>query len=187
MASHHDHDRPTGPTTGDLPAGGAETAGDQSGQGTVVGVPADTLEQQLQDFFDNASVGLHWVGPDGTILRANRAELELLGYTPDEYVGHHIAEFHADSEVIEDILQRLGQGETLCNYDARLRCKDGTIRHVLINSNVLWKDGKFVHTRCFTRDITERREAERRMATEHAVNRVLAEAASLKEAAPRVL
>ena len=27
-------------------------------------------EQQLADFFENATVGLHWVGPDGTILRA---------------------------------------------------------------------------------------------------------------------
>ena len=36
-------------------------------------------EQQLADFFENATVGLHWVGPDGTILRANRAELDLLG------------------------------------------------------------------------------------------------------------
>jgi signal transduction histidine kinase/ActR/RegA family two-component response regulator len=31
---------------------------------------------------------------------------------------------------------------------------------VLINSNVLWEGGKFVHTRCFTRDITERKRAE---------------------------
>jgi PAS domain-containing protein len=37
-------------------------------------------EQQLADFFENATVGLHWVGPDGTILRTNRAELHLLGY-----------------------------------------------------------------------------------------------------------
>ena len=172
------------------PAPRVDTGGDgitASTRERSAGGTADTIEQQLQDFFENASVGLHWVGPDGIILRANRAELELLGYSPEEYVGHHIAEFHADPQVIEDILERLGRGETLCNYDARLRCKDGTVRHVLINSNVLWKDGQFVHTRCFTRDITDRRQAERRLVTEHAVSRVLAEAASLKEATPRVL
>jgi PAS domain-containing protein len=53
-------------------------------------------EQELADFFENATVGLHWVGPDGTILRVNQAELDLLGYTREEYIGHHIAEFHAD-------------------------------------------------------------------------------------------
>ena len=44
---------------------------------------------------------------------------------------------------------------------ARLRCKDGSIRDVLINSNVLWEGDKFIHTRCFTRDVTERKRAEK--------------------------
>ena len=117
-------------------------------------------ECELDDVFENATVALHWAGPDGIILRANRAELELLGYSLDEYIGHHIAEFHADQEVICDILQRLQRGEEFREIEARLRCRDGSIKHVLISSNVLWEDGKFVHTRCFTRDITDRKHAE---------------------------
>jgi PAS domain S-box-containing protein len=117
-------------------------------------------EQELTDFFENATIGLHWVGADGSILWANRAELELLGYTQEEYFGHHIAEFHADAEVIDDILTCLKRGEELHDYEARLRCKDGSIRYVLINSNVHWEDGQFIHTRCFTRDITDRKQAE---------------------------
>jgi PAS domain S-box-containing protein len=117
-------------------------------------------ERELRDFVDNATVGMHWVGPDGIILWANRAELEMLGYSRDEYIGRHIAEFHADPPAIEDILRRLTKGETLHEYSARLRCKDGSVRDVLINSNVLWEGGKFIHTRCFTRDITERQQAE---------------------------
>jgi PAS domain S-box-containing protein len=119
-------------------------------------------EQSLRDFVENASVGMHWVGPDGIILWANRTELEMLGVTPEEYIGRHIAEFHADKHKIDDILERLTNGETLRNYEARLRCKDGSIREVLINSNVLWEDNKFVHTRCLTRDITDRKQAEQR-------------------------
>ena len=117
-------------------------------------------ERELTDFMENATVGLHWVGPDGTILWANRAELELLGYTGEEYVGRNIAEFHADAAAIDDILARLTRNEKLHNYEARLRCKDGSIRHVLINSNVYREGERFVHTRCFTRDITERKRAE---------------------------
>jgi PAS domain S-box-containing protein len=117
-------------------------------------------EQELADFFENAAVGLHWVGPDGVLLRVNQAELDMLGYSREEYLGHHIAEFHADRDVIEDILGKLRSGETLREYEARLRCKDGSIKNVLFNSNVLWEGGTFVHTRCFTRDITERRLAE---------------------------
>lgn len=117
-------------------------------------------QQQLNDFIDNAVVGMHWVGADGEILWANQAELNLLGYEREEYIGHNLAEFHADADVIEDILRRLNSQETLCNYEARLRCKDGSIRYVLISSNVLWEEGKFVHTRCFTQDITDRQQAE---------------------------
>jgi PAS domain S-box-containing protein len=117
-------------------------------------------EQLLTDFFENAAVGLHWVGPDGTILRANKTELDLLGYSREEYIGRHISDFHADKPVIDDILQKLSCGECLEGYEARLLCKDGSIRHVLISSNVLWEDGKFIHTRCFTRDITDRKLAE---------------------------
>ena len=117
-------------------------------------------ERELADFIENASVGLHWVGEDGTILWANQAELDMLGYTREEYIGRKIVEFHAELEVINDILRRLANGETLHNYEARLRCKDGSVRYVLINSNVKWEDGRFVHTRCFTRDITERKQAE---------------------------
>ena len=118
-------------------------------------------EQQLSDFFENASVGMHWVGPDGVILRANRAELDMLGYCPDEYVGRHIAEFHVDQGVITDILARLSSREVLDNYEAQLRHKDGSVRDVLITSSVLWDQDRFVHTRCFTTDITERKRGER--------------------------
>jgi PAS domain S-box-containing protein len=118
-------------------------------------------EQELRDFLENGAVGLHWVGPDGKILWANRAELELLGYSQEEYIGRHIADFHDDPHVIEDILHRLSARETLHNYEARLKASDGSVRHVLISSNVLWDEqGRFAHTRCFTRDITERKRAE---------------------------
>jgi PAS domain S-box-containing protein len=133
-------------------------------------------EQLLSDFFENAAVGLHWVGPDGIVLRVNQTELDLLGYTREEYVGHHIAEFHADESVIEDILSRLSCGESLQGYEARLRCKDGAIRHVLISSNVLWEEGKFIHTRCFTRDVSALKKAEMALHAEIAI-RQQAEAA----------
>src|SRR5581483_7725338 len=122
-------------------------------------------EAVLRDFVETSTIGLHWVGADGTILWANQAELDLLGYTREEYFGRNIAEFHADEAVINDILACLSRGDTLRDHPARLRHRDGSIRHVLINSSVLFEDGKFVHTRCFTRDITAlRQEQEARQA-----------------------
>jgi PAS domain S-box-containing protein len=121
---------------------------------------AEVVDRELKACLDHAAEGLHFVGPDGTILWANQTELDLLGYSGEEYIGHNIAEFHVDPPIIEDILARLTRGETLLNYEARLRRKDGSIRFVHINSNVLWCDDQFLHTRCFTRDITDRKAAD---------------------------
>jgi PAS domain S-box-containing protein len=117
-------------------------------------------DQDLEDFFENGAIGLHIVSGEGIILRANRAELDLLGYTSEEYVGRHIGEFHADAPTIGDILQRLSCGEKLDRYPARLRAKDGSVRHVLITSNGRFDQGRLVSTRCFTTDVTDLHEVE---------------------------
>jgi PAS domain S-box-containing protein len=116
--------------------------------------------EDLQEFLDNAGVPIRQVDADGIVVWANRAELDLLGYAPEEYIGHPIAEFHVDPEIAADILARLTRGETVHEYEARLRTKSGAIRHVVITSNVYRRDGKFIHTRAFTRDVTARRRAE---------------------------
>jgi PAS domain S-box-containing protein len=109
----------------------------------------------LEDFFENAPVALHLVARDGTIVRANRAELDMLGYSAEEYIGRHITEFHADRPIIDDILKRLLRNEAICQYPARLRAKDGSIRQVQITSNARVQDGEFITTRCMTVDVTE--------------------------------
>ncbi len=116
-------------------------------------------EAELWDFLESAVIAMHWAAADGTILWANKAELKLLGYEQDEYVGHHISEFHVNQQVIDDILRRLAQQEELHGYEAQLKCKDGSVRDVRIHSNVLLQNGEFVHTRCFTVDITEQKNA----------------------------
>ncbi|MDQ7912343.1 PAS domain S-box protein [Pseudomonas sp. 102515] len=138
----------------------------------------------LEDFFDNSVVGLHIVSGDGIILRANKAELSLLGYTADEYIGRRITDFHVDAFVIGDILGKLGAGESLESYPARLRTKSGGVKHVLITSNARFESGKLFNTRCFTIDVTDihaaetaRRESDDRLhATYQAANIGIAEA-----------
>jgi PAS domain S-box-containing protein len=115
---------------------------------------------QLSAFLETAAVGMHWVGPDGLIQWANGAELKLLGYRRDEYVGRHVAEFHVDHEALSDILTRLHRGERIEDHPARMRCRDGSIKTVVIDSTALWDGDRFVHAQGFTRDVTERMRAE---------------------------
>jgi PAS domain S-box-containing protein len=115
---------------------------------------ADVRTNELMlDYMDNANVGLHWVDGEATIIWANKADYEPLGYTEEEWVGHKITEFHAEPTVIEDILTRLLGGESLYHYKADLLCKDGSRRSMVIASSGLFDGDEFVHTRCFT--ITE--------------------------------
>ncbi|MGN6392544.1 MAG: PAS domain S-box protein [Gemmatimonadales bacterium] len=122
---------------------------------------------QLADFFDTASTPLHWATEDGTIIRTNQAELDMLGYDREEYIGRNIAEFYVDQTVIEDVMRRLVAGEVVRQCPARLRAKSGEIRDVVLDSSGYFRDGEFVHTRCFTRDVTaelQARDAAERLA-----------------------
>jgi PAS domain S-box-containing protein len=133
---------------------GAGNAKRDSLVGRPIEVPPRCVPPDLEDFFQNGAIALHLVAGDGTILKANQAELDLLGYSADEYVGRHISEFHADQDVIADILARLSRGEKLDKYPARLISKDGSVKHVEITSSVNFQDGRFINTRCFTVDVT---------------------------------
>jgi PAS domain S-box-containing protein len=148
-------------------------------------------KEELTAFAENAPIGLHWVGPDGIILWANTTELEMLGYEPAEYLGHHIAEFHADPAAVDDMLVRLCRGERLRSYEARLRCKSGAIKSVMIDSSAFWDNGRFVHTQCFTHDVTRQKRAEQQLAAtrdalaganENLEHQVFERTASLREA-----
>ena len=107
-------------------------------------------QEFMLDYLDNANVGLHWVDGEATIIWANKADYEPLGYTKEEWIGHKITEFHASEDTIGDILTRLLGGESLYHYKADMLCKDGSTLSVLIASSGLFDGDEFVHTRCFT-------------------------------------
>ncbi len=117
-------------------------------------------QQELRDFVENAVEGLHWLNPEGRILWANRAELDLLGYANEEYVGQMFSAFHADPEVAAELSEKLRREEELRNFPARLRCKNGDVKDVLISSTIFRRDGELKQHRCFTRDISEKKKVE---------------------------
>ena len=117
-------------------------------------------ESELADVLENAVEGVQQVGADQTILWANKALLNLLGYTAEEYIGHELGEFHVHRDVFEEFWAKLMRREDIYDYPAELRCEDGSVKQVVIHSNGLWENEKFVHTRCFVRDVTEHKRLE---------------------------
>ncbi|KAL3805620.1 hypothetical protein HJC23_005864 [Cyclotella cryptica] len=116
-------------------------------------------DAELIDFFQNAPIAMHWLNGDGTVLWANQTELNVLGYTAEEYIGQPIMKFCPDEEeLVLEIFKQLGTGNVIKDVPVRFRTKDGNIVHLLIDSNVAYKrDGSFGHTRCFIRDDTGRK------------------------------
>jgi PAS domain S-box-containing protein len=105
-------------------------------------------------------IALHLAGFGATIHWANQEELGHPWLKPAEYIGQNISQFQVDASALEHILNRLSSGKKLRQHQARLRAKEGAIRYVIIDSSVLFENGRFMHARCFSRDITDRRIAE---------------------------
>ena len=116
--------------------------------------------EDCRQCFEHASILVQCLATDGTVLQANQALLDLLGYTHADYIGLHVSEVHADPEVVADILTALANRESLTDYATRLRCGDGSIREVLISLNAYWKGDRFVHTHSFIRDVTQEHRSE---------------------------
>jgi PAS domain S-box-containing protein len=146
------------------------------------------------DYFAGAPIGFHCLGPDGVIVAVNDAELALLGYRRDQYVGRHIREFHVDAAVADDIMSALRSGEAIVGRRIMLRAGDGTPTPVVLSENGLMIDGRLVYTRGLIRDIRGEIEAERQLGFLADVGRTLARTLDpdviwrgLTEAAHRIL
>jgi PAS domain S-box-containing protein len=151
---------------------------------------AGSVEDQLVSFLDSTIDRLLWIGPDGTILWANRSELEFLGYRYDQYVGHRLAEFHEDERKIAALLARLAGNEPIVRFDARVRAKDGSMKDVVLDSNALAQNGVTIHALCVSHDVTEHKQIEsalrlRNKALEHERSRLEATLATLMTSAAR--
>ena len=127
-------------------------------------VPASLRESpafDLEDLLETGVVGLQWIAPDGTVLWANRSEYERLGYGLDEYVGHHIGDFQVDEHARDLLLAHLARGESLQRLELTLRARDGSTRSVLLSTSPRYDDqGRLLHTRGVSQDVTEQRRVE---------------------------
>lgn len=108
-------------------------------------------DEALDDLFHNAAAPIRWVNANGTILRANQAELDMLGYPAAEYIGCNIGEFLTDPDQARAILDSLARGETLRDFPARLRRHDGEIEEVLISAKASPAKRGVSHSLHFTR------------------------------------
>jgi len=128
--------------------------------------------EEFKDLFDNAPVGFHEVGADGRLVRINKTELQMLGYSAEELLGQFVWKFSADEEISRRaVLAKLGgEAPPAQGFKRRFRRKDGSVFPVLINDRLLKRaDGVIIGIRASIQDLTDRDRAEIALAKEQAM------------------
>ena len=141
-------------------------------------------EARYRTLFDCAPDGIVVVDPKGYYLDGNVSICRMLGYTREEFIGLHATDIVTPAEV-PHIGQALDVIQSKSDYQRewQFRRKDHSVLAVDTIATAM-PDGNLL---AMIRDVTERKQAERRLGMRNAVSRVLADAASLAEATPGVI
>jgi PAS domain S-box-containing protein len=101
---------------------------------------------------------------DGTYLDVNNGFVKILGYTPEEVIGHtpladdlKIYYNDFDSGQVSNVLKEYGE---YSDFETSFRCKDGSIKITLMSASVIELNGE----KCvisIARDITDRKRINR--------------------------
>ncbi len=123
-------------------------------------------ERRFSELYDQAPVGYHQVDLEGRIVRVNRTELAMLGYTVDEMVGQYVWDFVIEREIAQQaVLSRL-EGLTPDGRELELtwQRKDGSVLLGAVDDQVLKDEcGRTSGLWATVRDIT----AQKQIAEEH--------------------
>ncbi|HND60676.1 MAG TPA: PAS domain S-box protein [Opitutaceae bacterium] len=123
-------------------------------------------EYRFRELFDNSPSGCHELDAEGRIVRVNRTELALLGYTEQEMIGRHAADFvEHPLEAAESVRRKLaGLLPPGHFFERRFICKDGSRLDALLSDRLLRDPaGRIVGLRTSVQDNRERKEQERRL------------------------
>ena len=143
-------------------------------------------EQEIDQFFTLSLDMLCIAGLDGYFKRINPAWAKTLGRTAEELLSRPYFEFVHPDDLAGTLAEAkaIDSGQETVAFENRFRCADGSYKWLLWNATPSVDQGLIF---AVARDITLRKQAERRLSTGYAVTRVLAEAESLTSATPLIL
>jgi two-component system, LuxR family, sensor kinase FixL len=129
------------------------------------------LEQRLRDserhfrgWFEDAPIACHEVDRDGVVLCVNQAECQLLGFRPEEMIGHPIWDFMAPEDrdkTRAGLLQRIADEQPLVPLEREYNRRDGSSVVMEIHQKRIRDTaGRATGLRTFLLDITQRKRAE---------------------------
>ncbi len=122
-------------------------------------------EEAHRAVFDRALVGIFQSSPDGRFLRANAALAHIYGYpTPEALVVQHVdaaRDLYVDPSRRAEFQRLLNAGETVTDFEAQVRRRDGTLLWVSENAQAVRDpSGVLLHYEGTVQDISARRRTE---------------------------
>jgi PAS domain S-box-containing protein len=119
-------------------------------------------EARYRSLFDDAPVGYHELDTQGRIVRVNRTELSMLGYTAEEMFERSVWEFMAEGDVSRQAIQtKLAGKQPAVTFECKYISKDGRRLPVLVEDRILRDpEGRITGIRSTIQDITERKRTE---------------------------
>ncbi|HEY2158426.1 MAG TPA: PAS domain S-box protein, partial [Isosphaeraceae bacterium] len=129
-------------------------------------------------------------GLDDRITSWNPGAEKLFGYAAAEAIGRPISMLLPPDRTDEmpRMLTQIEGGAAISHYETERVDKDGRRLDISVGVSPLRDgDGRIAGMVTIARDVTERRQAERRMAVQYAVGRVLSESPTVAVALPRLL
>ncbi|MFW6056815.1 MAG: PAS domain S-box protein, partial [Chloroflexota bacterium] len=128
-----------------------------------IGEALQDREQKYHSLFEQAREAISIVAPEGTILDANQAWLDLFGYERKELASLNVGDLYADPRQRNDFLRRMAE-DGYVQDQLWYRKRDGT--PVLCDRSVTaWRNehGSTVAFQSFLRDITEERQLQQEL------------------------
>lgn len=144
-------------------------------------------EARFRTFVDHATDSFFLHDEQMTVIDVNQYACETHGYRREEMIGMHPRDWDIglDAASIAGISARLDAGGPV-TFETVHRRKDGTRFPVEVRLRRFQLGGRILRF-SLVRDITERKQGERRLRAQHAVTEVLSNTRSVEEAAPKIL
>ncbi|MDB9882816.1 PAS domain S-box protein [Bacteroidia bacterium] len=121
-------------------------------------------QKELHDLVENMYDALILVSADGKIKKINKAGELLLGYDKNESKSIDLSSLVHPEDVHRwlEYLDKLKTEGYYSGYEGRVITKDGSIKEIAVNSTAIIENGKMIGSRDIMRDISVRKDLERR-------------------------